>query len=317
MDDRQRIIELWAKIAGAAVAFVACAVLVVMSVQGARQRAELTRQSRENVIASAIDPSLIHYREVRRIETGMREARGIAVRQKGVLFVVGDRSLQRYGADGVRQKTMPLSGKPTCVATGADGRVAVGYADHLWLTDPVGGWKLPAKVCLTSIAVGEQEVWAADASNKVIYRYDFTGKLRGRIGEKLIVPTPHLDVAAAKDGSVWVANPGRHRLERYARDGRLLSSWGKAGMAVEGFSGCCNPAAFALLPDGRIVTAEKGLRRVKIYRTDGAFDGVVAGPASFNESSEALDVATDAAGRVYILDPVDGIVRVFENSGTP
>ena len=31
------------------------------------------------------------------------------------------------------------------------------------------------------------------------------------------------------------------------------------------FFGCCNPAQLAVLPDGRFVTAEKGIPRVKIY----------------------------------------------------
>jgi hypothetical protein len=32
--------------------------------------------------------------------------------------------------------------------------------------------------------------------------------------------------------------------------------------------GCCNPACFALLSDGRIVTVEKGVPRIKVFRAE-------------------------------------------------
>jgi hypothetical protein len=80
-----------------------------------------------------------------------------------------------------------------------------------------------------------------------------------------------------------------------------------------------------LLPDGGFVTAEKGLVRVKIYNSNGAFLGVVAGPAQLAEGQRlricdtpeecqgsALDVAVGADGRVYILDPTKNVVRVFQ-----
>ena len=106
------------------------------------------------------------------------------------------------------------------------------------------------------------------------------GTVIRRIGG-LVAPSPHLDVAAAPDGTAWVTNPGRHRLEHYSADGQLLRTWGKASAAIAGFTGCCNPTDIAVLPDGRLVTAEKGIPRVKIYKTNGTFESVVAGPESF------------------------------------
>lgn len=83
-------------------------------------------------------------------------------------------------------------------------------------------------------------------------------------------------------------------------------------MMTEGFSGCCNPAHFTFLPDGRFVTSEKGLVRVKTYKPSGEFDGVVAAPVKFNEEGKAPDIATDAAGNVYALDFDKKMIRVFE-----
>jgi hypothetical protein len=127
-----------------------------------------------------------------------------------------------------------------------------------------------------------------------------------------------------RDGLLRVNNPGRHSVEVYTAKGDLDSSWGKATAAIEGFCGCCNPVGLALLPDGRYVTCEKGLPRVKIYSAQGVFQSVVAGPESFPENARAgaqhdgsdgllggLDAAVDSQGRIYVLDLVAEDVRVM------
>jgi len=82
---------------------------------------------------------------------------------------------------------------------------------------------------------------------------------------------------------------------------------------------------FAILPDGEVVTCEKGLTRVKIHDAEGNFLGVVAGPESFKKHDElvnnspyrtfgALDVAAGADGRILILDPQTNEVRTFRRT---
>ena len=86
--------------------------------------------------------------------------------------------------------------------------------------------------------------------------------------------------------------------------------WGESTPRIEGFFGCCNPAHFALLADGRFVTAEKGIPRVKIYDAAGKFVCVVAGPKQVPVA--AVDLATDRRGRILVLDPAARSVRIFE-----
>ena len=125
------------------------------------------------------------------------------------------------------------------------------------------------------------------------------------------------------DGLVAVVHPAALRIECYSPDGTMQRFWGEAGSNVEGFFGCCNPAHFAVLRDGRYVTAEKGLLRVKVYSSDGEFESVVAdhsqletpGPAAggdlWDHEYRAVDVAADARGRILVLDLSTGVVRVF------
>ena len=311
-----------ARVVGIVAAGVACAALVFLLVIGLRQRADYQRELDQPLVAPKIDPSLIRWREVERIDTGLRGARGIAVGADGGLYLAGGGTVYRRRGERMQSLFPPGSSPVTCVAV-AEGRVLIGMRDHIEALSSDGTrarWRAAnSRSYLTSLAAAGDDVWAADAGKRIVYHYNRAGKLLGRLGQKdpargvpgLVAPSPYLDVAVTHNVTVWVANPGRHRLEKYAPDGRPGVAWGKAGMAVEKFCGCCNPVNFALLPDGRFVTAEKGLRRVKIYRADGTFESVVAGPESFGGSTGALDVATDARGRVYVLDSADGVVRVF------
>jgi hypothetical protein len=84
----------------------------------------------------------------------------------------------------------------------------------------------------------------------------------------------------------------------------------------------------AILPDGRFVTGEKGIPRVKIYGAEGKFECVVAGPevlapnfAATTETREDLklkpvDLAVDSKSRIIVLDPNAGTVRIFEEKAT-
>ncbi|MDH7570928.1 MAG: NHL repeat-containing protein, partial [Armatimonadota bacterium] len=217
-----------------------------------------------------------------------------------------------------------LDGPPRAVGAAADGTVYVAMRDHVQVFSPRGDrrarWKpLGARSVLTALGIGAADVWVADAGERVVWRFGRGGEARGRIGARdegrrvpgLVVPSPHLDVAVAPDGGVWVSNPGRHRVERYATDGQLLWAWGEAANGVEGFCGCCNPTDIAVLPEGGFVTSEKGIPRVKRYSAAGEFVGLVAGADAFTEGVTGLDLAADAAGRVLVLDPAARAVRVF------
>jgi len=159
----------------------------------------------------------------------------------------------------------------------------------------------------------------ADAGNRVVVRYDTQGKLLGRIGRRdrernipgILVPSPYFDVAVGTEGLLWVTNPGRLRMEAYTFDGDLEVSWGTSSFAIDGFCGCCNPTHFALFRDGRVVTSEKGLPRVKLYDEAGRFKSVVAAPKSFDIEARGLDLGVDSAERVLVLDPSASQVRIF------
>ena len=135
-----------------------------------------------------------------------------------------------------------------------------------------------------------------------------------------VVPSPYFDVIVSPDGLLRVANPGMHRIEARTADGQLEFHWGVAGTGEQAFPGCCNPAQIAILPDGRLVTSDKGaIRRIRIWKSDGPnagtagqLDVTVAGPTDLGPGPGPLDLVVGADGTIYALDSAAGIVRVYK-----
>ena len=281
------------------------------------------------------DPNLIHYRETRRFPCLRPVPRCLALSKEDHLFIGAGKFVTKCTLEGAQLAEIKLTEEARCLAVAADGIVYVGLREQVEVYGANGQlrstWeKPPGQPYFTGLAVNSNELFVADAGNRVVLRYDRAGKLKGRIGGKdkdkqipgFIVPSPFFDVEIARDGLLRVTNPGRHRVETYTPEGDLEAFWGQPGAAIENFCGCCNPINLATLADGRVVTLEKGIPRVKVYSAEGVFESVVAGAESFVENAAVcgpkdctvggLDAVADARGGIYVLDLVAANVRVFE-----
>lgn len=289
------------------------------------------------------------------IETGFRHARGIAVGPDGRIYVAGDQAIRTFTRDGTQTAEIPTDHPPRALAVADDGTLYVAMARHVEVFSADGSktaaWPAAGETAvLTSVAVTKAEVFVANIVNRwgEVLRYRRSdGELLQRFGGRppkgkkadgLVVPSPYLDLAVASATVLWVVNPGRRRVEAYAHDcGPLLDEdgepirWGQSGLATDKFCGCCNPTNIAVLPHrGGFVTTEKGLVRVKLYDAKGKYVGLVAGRKEFAVHNQAtigrgadgtavlsLDVAVDAEGRIYVLDPPTGLVRIFVRRPSP
>ncbi len=103
-----------------------------------------------------------------------------------------DKAIQVFDSKGVKTAEIKLEYEPRCLAVGSadhkyPGRIYVGASDHVEVLDadgkPVGSWdKLNEKALPTSIALAENDVFLADAGNRIVWHYDTDGKLINRIG---------------------------------------------------------------------------------------------------------------------------------------
>lgn len=284
------------------------------------------------------DPTLVKYERELNFPSPVQSPRCVEPGPNANMYVAGENSICMLDVLGKMTGKIETAQPARCLAVDGEGIIYAGIKDHVEVFDPKGRllskWDPPdKKTWITGIALIPGGVFAADSGNRVIWRLDSQGKTTGRIAEKsrqreipgLIVPSPYLDVKLGADGLLRVNNPGRHRVEIYTPDGDLELVWGKPSAAIAGFCGCCNPIALSMLSDGRSITCEKGLPRVKIYGTDGTFECVVAGPEMFPKNAKAgatrnpldgtiggLDASADAQGRIWVLDLVAEEIQVFK-----
>jgi sugar lactone lactonase YvrE len=271
-----------------------------------------------------VDKDLICYRETGQINIGINEPHAMDVGNNDEIYLGGDGSIKVFDPKGSELIEIEVNGMVYCLALGSD-KLFVGLKDHIEVLDLEGQvlakWDaINDRAYLTSIAVDENSVFAADAGNKIVYKYNLDGNLQNLIGKKdrqkgirgFVIPSPYFDLTIGREGQLWVVNPGFHAFEAYDFEGNQISSWEKTSMQVDGFSGCCNPGNIALLEDGSFVTSEKGIERVKIHHPSGEFKCVVAAPELFEVGTIITDLAVDSNGRILVLDSRKGLVRIFE-----
>lgn len=266
----------------------------------------------------------VAYKEIKQFSPGLDEIYGIAVDLSDRIYISGAHGVEIFFNTGKPEKKFTVNGLARSIRVDSEGNIYLGMEDHIEVYDNDGKlldrWKSESNASiLTSIAVTPADVFVADAGEKVVYRYDRNGKLAGRIGQKdpqkdipgFVVPSPYFDLGVSPAGQLWVVDPGRHTFMNFSPDGKVVSTWGKTSMGVEGFCGCCNPSNFAFLPDGSFITSEKGIERIKIYSPDGSYKYLVATPDSFEEGTRGLDLAVDSQERILVLDPAKRKVRLF------
>jgi hypothetical protein len=270
-----------------------------------------------------VPEEMIHYKESKNFKLGFETPASITI-DGDKLYVSGDNKLQIIDTAGKLLSELNLPGKPQTVEVFND-IIYISINNQVLVYTQAGDlikeWgKLGENSLITAIAAFENNVYVADAGMRKVLRYslegeklaEFDGKADEGVLHGFIIPSPFFDLDINPDGDLWVVNPGLHALENYTEDGNLREHWNNTTMQTEGFSGCCNPANFTFLPDGRVVTSEKGLVRIKTYKPSGEFDGVVAAPAKFTDEGEAPDIAADSNGNIYALDFDKKMIRVFE-----
>jgi sugar lactone lactonase YvrE len=258
----------------------------------------------------------------------LRSLTGIAFGAAELVYVLGDDEIRAFDSRGIRVRNWRAPEHAGCLAAGPDGRVYVGSPDRVDIYDAGGAHVTgftagekdkPADV--TAVAVFGTDILVADASARIVRRFGPDGTPRGLIGNQnktggFILPNRSLDVGVDAKGVVYATDTGRHQVTAWALDGTPLGKFGKFGMsAPEDFVGCCNPVNLALTPDGKVVTGEKMVARVKVYEPDGTLLAVI-GPEHFDPSTTHIHLAVDFRGRILAADPVRREVKIFSLNQT-
>ena len=192
-------------------------------------------------------------------------------------------------------------------------------------------------VDIKSLVLTQDYLFAADSGNRLVYRFEdqvqWWNVSRIGVGTGfsevdfdwletsfdgfVVYAAPITMTYCSQNDLLYIANPGRHRVDVFTQDGvyRPDLSWGEPSGSLSGFAGCCNPIDLAVLDDGRILTVEKGISRVKVYRTDGGLDTVAAGSDILDRFPSALSERRplEPGGRYCSAVPLsEGRIAVFD-----
>lgn len=250
--------------------------------------------------------------------------RGLAIDRHDRLYAVGDSAVNVFDAAGRLERRWTTAFPGYSVAVDDDDRVYVGEAGQLEIFESAGRladtWRdatLLGRV--TTIGFVHGDVLIGDATARAIRRFGAGGAHLNDIGrdnrmQGFLIPNGVVEFGVDADGVIHAANPGKHRVERYTPDDRLLGHFGRFdGIDPAGFSGCCNPTNVCVGRD-RIIVTEKAGPRAKVYDFAGRLLDVIASDV-FDPGCKNMDVVVDSRGRVYVADTVRLHILAFEPTG--
>lgn len=240
----------------------------------------------------------------------------VAVSENGMIFLGGDSFVSALDKNLGLLWSLETEGKITALAVTGDTLFA-STTETIFLVSSSGKliteWgPYEGNSIITSLSASPQHVVIADAGNKRVFVLDREGevlKMMGQGDERFLIPSGYFDVALSGN-LVFAANTGNRRIETWTTDGRKTEEFGEPGTAPGAFCGCCNPAHFAVIPQG-FVTAEKGINRIKILDRDGVFIEFVSVNNDFNQSIP-LDVASADGVTIYAANNFDNKLYVFK-----
>ena len=165
---------------------------------------------------------------------------------------------------------------------------------------------------------------ACDASALApVIQFDPAGQFLRAFGAGMFV-FPH-GIHVDRDGNVWVADAtgkdGKgHVVVKFNREGKVLLTLGKPGVAGETTDTFNRPSAVITAPNGDIYVSDghggASNARVMKFAKDGKFiktwGAKGAGPGEFGELH---GIALDSAGRVFVADRGNNRIQIFDADG--
>src|SRR5882672_674426 len=163
----------------------------------------------------------------------------------------------------------------------------------------------------------------AESSLPPVVQFDPTGNFVRAFGAGLFV-FPH-GIHVDRDGNVWVADASGaggkgHVVVKFNREGKVLLTLGKPGVAGDSMETFNRPSAVITAPNGDIYVSDghggDSNSRIMKFAKDGklikTWGKKGAGPGEFGELH---GIALDSSGRVFVADRGNNRIQIFDAEG--
>lgn len=227
-----------------------------------------------------------------------------------------------FSQTGAKLKTWPLKSTAQAICVDPSGAIYIGGMGRVAQLDQTGATvriaPIPkmANADVSGIAVSSQDLFVVLQSPEdfgfSVFRFDRNLRNPKKVLSGLSGCCGQLDIQSYR-GELWVAHNGRHKVERYNRDGKMLSSFGKNDRkAADGFGGCCEPKNIRFASDGTILAAESGPPTVvKRFDLSGKFLGVIATPNIQTGCVRVTVESSKGGGKYFVINSDDGTMHVI------
>lgn len=248
------------------------------------------------------------------IKLPLKEAIAFKLSQ-GIFHILEGKNVVKLNLDGKIINSFNLPNRATSFTIDDDNNYIIALKNRLFVYRQNGKkikelFDFGENSFITAIAYSAKFIFCADSANRLVWQLTKSGSLVRQIGGtqgdnniKFIVPSPFFDLLVNAE-NLWVTNPGKRRIECYNFNGKLLKNWGYHSLASAGFCGCCNPTTIAMDRNNKMITAEKGLVRVKQYDLKGNLLTMIAEATNFSNNVKGLDIEVNTHGYIFILDPL-------------
>lgn len=173
------------------------------------------------------------------------------------------------------------------------------------------GSALPSPIGLARDTDGT--VYVTDSARRAVYAIAPGAKTATAVALRAKLAQPTGIALDAASGRLFVADTSAHQVKVFARDGRLLATFGRRGAGDGEFN---YPTLIWRSAQGRLYVTDSLNFRVQIFDDDGNYVGKFGRPGDgTGDLARHKGVATDSFGHVYVVDALLPALQVFTDDG--
>jgi DNA-binding beta-propeller fold protein YncE len=155
------------------------------------------------------------------------------------------------------------------------------------------------------------------------YHAEIEGRWESYTGQEGKPPLPY-GITVDSSGNVYVADDENDRIQKFDRNGNLITQWGRKGIRdwsreteIDKEEGrFYHPRGIAVDSKGYVYVADTGNNRIQKFDEDGVFIMQWGGPGNQRGTfKEPIGLTVDSRGSIYVADSGNNRIQKFDGLG--